>query len=90
MQITDHRAASRLVELRELNGINSPEALAQAIRVAALAQPWGEKGTVDAHTIRRIERFGHVPGARIRFVIAHYFGLRPDELWERTSRQVHA
>lgn len=82
MAFIDHRAADELRELREFNGYNSPEDLAKAIRVKAKTEPWGERGTVDAHTIRRIERHGHKPGPRARFVLAHFFGLRPNQLWQ--------
>lgn len=83
----DHRAAARLVEERELRGL-SPEGLSLAIKRASRNAPWGERGAVDAHTIRRIERDGHVPSERIRFVIASFFGHLPHEIWEPRNRRL--
>ena len=84
--LIDHAAAQRIREMREARGY-SPEALAAAIRDAAQDAPWGDRGAVDAHTIRRIEKTGHVPGPRIQFVLASFFGLVPHELWlPRASR----
>lgn len=89
MPVVDYHAASRLTELREAEGL-SPEALAQAIKARAPHEPWGDRGTVDAHTIRRIEREGHVPRERVRFVLARYFGLLPHELWQPRHRKAAA
>ena len=36
---------------------------------------------VSGHTIRRIERSGCVPGPRVQFLLAHYFEMRPTDLW---------
>jgi Predicted transcription factor, homolog of eukaryotic MBF1 len=79
--MVDFAAAQRIRELRELQGF-SPEALAEAIKEAATKEPWGDRGAVDAHTIRRIERSGHVPGERVRFVLSRFFGMVPHELWQ--------
>ncbi len=81
MAFTDHHAAEKLRELREAAGYNSAEALALAIRLAAPEAEWGKRGTVDAWTIRKIEQ-GHVPGPRIRFVLAGYFGCSQSTIWE--------
>lgn len=87
MALIDTYAAQTLVDLRRSHGL-SPEALAAAISRDSLARGFGNRGAVDAHTIRRIERHGHVPGIRIAFVLANYFDKRPDEIWdERRARQ---
>lgn len=86
MPMVDFAAAQRIREMREAQGY-SPEALAAAIRDAAQTAPWGDRGAVDAHTVRRIEREGHVPGPRVMFVLARFFDLTPHELWlPRSSR----
>ncbi|HVJ27443.1 MAG TPA: hypothetical protein VM493_07855, partial [Vicinamibacterales bacterium] len=67
----------------------SPEALASAIKEAGKDAPWGDRGAVDATTIRDIERVGRVPGPRVQFVLARYFDLTPHELWQPSrTRQV--
>lgn len=59
--------------------------------VEAKGEAW-TRGTVDAFTIRRIEgnpalnRPGRVPTARVAFVVAHYFGMQPHEIWKPTRR----
>lgn len=84
MPMVDFAAAQRIKEMREAQGF-SPEALAAAVREASQTEPWGERGAVDAHTVRRIERSGHVPGERVRFVLARFFGMTPHELWLPSS-----
>lgn len=69
----------------------SPEALAADIKMRAKSEPWGARGTVDAWTIREIEDRGHIPGPRIRFVLASYFGepiwyLPPGPLIKASAR----
>lgn len=86
MALIDTYAAGRLTELREAQGL-SPEALAVAINLAATQKGLGQRGAVNAHTIRRIERHGHVPGVRVAFVITSYFGMLPHELWQPTNRR---
>lgn len=86
MALIDHYAAQRLRDMREERGL-SPEALSREIALMAEKADWGSRGAVDAHTIRRIERRGHVPGPRIAFVVANYFGLRPNELWMPSNRR---
>jgi ribosome-binding protein aMBF1 (putative translation factor) len=85
--LIDHAAAQRIREMREARGY-SPEALSAAIKQAGKDAPWGDRGAVDAHTIRRIERHGHVPGPRIQFVLSQFLGFAaPHELWlPRSSR----
>lgn len=87
MAFIDYTAAADLKELREERGFNSPEALAQAIKLRAEKAEWGEKGAVDAHTIRRVEKHGHKPGPRARFVLAMFFDRRPDEIWRPGREQ---
>lgn len=87
MPLIDVHGAQRLADLRESRGL-SPEALSAEIATAAVAAPWGRRGSVDAHTIRRIERYGHVPGPRVAFVLASYFDLQPHELWQPGNRRV--
>lgn len=89
MALIDHYASQRLRDMRESRGL-SPEALAQEIAAKAKSAGWGCRGTVDAHTIRRIERRGHVPGPRIAFVVAAYFDLVPHELWLPANRRHEA
>jgi ribosome-binding protein aMBF1 (putative translation factor) len=86
MSLIDIHAAQRIQEMREARGL-SPEALAADIATHALSAGWGRRGSVDAHTIRRIERHGHVPGPRVAFVMASYFGMPPHELWEARNRR---
>lgn len=80
MPFIDTYAADRIREMRDQRGL-SPEALAREISKASRAHGW-ERGSVDAHTIRKIEGTGHVPTTRVRFVVSSYFGLLPHELWE--------
>lgn len=87
--LIDHAAAQRIREMREAQGF-SPEALSDAIRAAAKDAPWGDRGAVDAHTIRRIEKHGYVPGARVKFVLARFFGMTPHELWQPSRSRVAA
>lgn len=87
MAFTNYDAADKLKELRETAGL-SPEGLARAIRDAAETAPWGDRGCVDAHTIRRIERRGHVPGPRVRFVISHFYGVPMHEIWNEAKHRV--
>lgn len=86
MALIDHYAAQRVRDMREERGL-SPEALSREISSMAASAGWGTRGSVDAHTIRRIERRGHVPGPRIAFVLASYFGLKPHELWVPANRR---
>lgn len=87
MPFTDSHAAERLVELREAAGL-SPEHLAKEITAMAKSAGW-TKGAVDAYTIRRIEKDPYpVPTVRVQFVIAHYFGLAPHELWQPRYRKL--
>lgn len=85
MALIDTHAAGRLSEMRQDRGL-SPEALSDELKRLAVQAGWGSRGAADGHTIRRIERHGHVPGERVRFVITAYFGLKPHELWERGNR----
>jgi hypothetical protein len=87
MAFTDHHAANEIRSLREAAGYNSAEQLATAIRIAAPKAPWGKRGTVDAWTIRKVEE-GHVPGPRIRFVLASYFGRDQTDIWQPRNWQV--
>jgi ribosome-binding protein aMBF1 (putative translation factor) len=82
--MVDFAAAQRIREMREAQGY-SPEALADRIKEESRTAPWGDRGAVDAHTIRRIERSGHVPGERVRFVLSRFFGMVPHELWLPSS-----
>lgn len=85
MAFADHTAASKIRVLREQAGYNSAETLATAIRVAAAkGAEWGRRGTVDAWTIRKIEE-GHVPGPRIRFVLASFFDVEAEEIWQQRN-----
>ncbi len=92
MPFIDPQASNLLRELREHRGL-SPEDLAAEIKAMAMSLgPAWTRGTVDAYTIRRIEgtpdsqRPGLVPGPRVRFVIAHYFDKRPDQIWKSGRR----
>lgn len=87
MSLIDHHAGSTLRGLREQRGL-SPEALAAAIRDQAASAPWGDRGCVDAHTIRRIEKHGHVPSTRVRFVLAAFFALNPHDIWQAQNARV--
>lgn len=89
MPFIDYRAADRLRELREDAGL-SQEGLATAIKRKALAEGWlreGGHGTVNAFTIRRIEKDGHCPSERKRLVIALYFDTRPSTIWAPSNRR---
>lgn len=87
MALIDIHAAGRITEMRESRGM-SPEALALDIADHAASEGWGQRGAVNAHTIRRIERQGHVPGPRVAFVMASYFGMTPHELWLAQNKRV--
>lgn len=87
MALIDIHAAERITLMRESRGM-SPEALACDIAEHAMSEGWGQRGAVNAHTIRRIERTGHVPGPRVAFVMASYFGMVPHELWEPCNRRM--
>lgn len=89
MPAIDIHAAQRLRDLRVERGL-SPEALAQEIAAASRKAGWGERGAVNAHTLRRIEGQGHIPGPRVAFVVAAYFGLKPTELWDPGNRRAPA
>lgn len=89
MALIDHFAAQRLREMREDRGL-SPEQLASELRRAARSAPWGERGCVDAHTIRRIERHGHVPGPRVQFVLANFFGCPMRDIWVPSRQRAAA
>lgn len=80
----DLDGAMALRELREARGL-TPEALA-----ADIARMAYERGSVDASTIRRIEKFGHVPRPRVAFVLAAYFEMVPHELWPPHARMLVA
>lgn len=86
MTFADPVAAARLKELREGRGF-SPEGLAADIKRSALRAPWGDRGCVDPHTIRRIERDDHVPSLRVQFVLAHYFGVTMRDIWSPAQRR---
>ncbi len=89
MPYADYTAANTVRNLREAAGFNSPEELEAAIRVAAeKGAPWAHRGTVNAWTIRKIEE-GHVPGARIRYVLSSYFKREPsDPIWETRNWEI--
>lgn len=86
MPMIDFAAAEAIREMRVELGF-SPEALAAAIKERAKDAPWGDRGAVDAHTIRRIEKHGHVPGPRIQFVLAAFFDQSPHDIWQ--TRRYH-
>jgi hypothetical protein len=86
----DKGAGHVLREMREERGLGSPEALAQDLRLKAKTAPWGERGCVDAWTLRQIERKGRVPGVRIQFVLANYFGVDRREIWVPGRQEVAA
>lgn len=81
MAFADYTAAETIRDLREAAGYNSPETLAAAIRSASGKAKWGKRGTVDPWTIRKIEQ-GHVPGPRIRFILASFFEVEQREIWQ--------
>lgn len=89
MALIDTYAGQRITEMRQALGM-SPEDLAADIAEAAATAPWGKRGAVDAWTIRRIESKGHVPGPRVMFVLANYFGMVPHELWDARHAKVAA
>lgn len=87
MPMTDFHAATTVRDLRESAG-KSQEALARDIRRMAETNGWFRvHGAVDAFTIRRIERDGHCPSERVRFVIALYFGQQPRDIWRPENRR---
>lgn len=86
MAFIDHYAASTIKEWREERGL-SPEALAVEINAVGRDRGLGPKYTVHPHTIRRIEG-GHVPGIRVRMVVASFFEMPPHKLWRADRRQV--
>lgn len=84
MPFVDPEAALLLQELIESRGY-SPEQLAEAITERSKQNGW-ERGTVDAHTIRRVLSHSHVPGVRVRLVIATFFDRPPHEIWKPSRR----
>lgn len=78
-------AARRLRTMREERGL-SPEALAYVIAQLAEVKGWGNRGTVDPHTIRRVEKTGHIPGVRVQFVLAFWAQTVPHEFWRESDR----
>lgn len=90
MAFKDEGAGALVRELREERGLNSPEALANDVRLKARTEAWGERGAVDAWTIRQIERKGRVPGVRVQFVLAHYFGVDRRAIWVPGRERVAA
>lgn len=88
MPFIDQHAKAKVRELREERGL-SQEGLAIAIRRHARREGWLSEdgiGAVDPFTIRRIESFGHCPSERIRLVIALFFGVRPNDIWQPSNR----
>lgn len=81
MALVDPSAGERLRELREEHGFGSAEALAADLKIKSMGADWGARGVVDPWTIRQIERDGRVPGARIQFVLANYFGVDRRTIW---------
>jgi DNA-binding XRE family transcriptional regulator len=69
----DRAAAALLQQLRTDSGL-SPETLSQGIHAAKL-------GYVSGRQIRRIEREGIIPTARVQFAIAQFFERVPSEVW---------
>lgn len=93
MGLIDTGAADRLAELMEGHGY-TPESLALEIRLeveiaakAGESPRWGKLGTVDASTIRRILDEGHVPGPRVKTVLARFFDRSMGDIWRPTARQ---
>lgn len=85
---TDHAAGGVVARERELRGL-SQEGLANAIKRFAVDEGWFKvHGAVDAFTIRRIERDGHVPSERVRLVIALFFDTEPRAIWEPQNRRL--
>lgn len=74
----DRAAASLLRQLRTDRGL-SPESLSYGIHAAKL-------GYVSGRQIRRIEREGIIPTARVQFAIAQFFDRLPSEVWVQRSR----
>lgn len=69
----DKRAGQLLNALRRSRGL-SPEGLGAALHLAGL-------GFVSGRQIRRIERDGVIPTARVQFALARFFERRPDQIW---------
>lgn len=83
----DWTAAAWLDEQLDAHGL-SPEELSSAIKDMAERGGWAGRGTVDAHTIRRIVKNGHCPQRRVRMNIALYFGTRPELVWVKGRGRV--
>lgn len=83
----DVHAAEVVRDFREDAGL-SVEGLASAIQLRSQQEGWFKiHGAVDAFTLRRIEATGHCPSERVRFVIAHYFGVGPRDIWQPRNRR---
>lgn len=82
----DTHAAEKLAELREDAGF-SQEGFAKALRAKAEEEGWSKVyGAVDAFTIRAIEDYSHVPGARVRLLIALFLEVQPRDIWVPANR----
>lgn len=66
--MTRDRLAALQVKSRRIDAGLSPEQLGYIVGVSG-------------HTIRRIEREGIVPTARVQFLLAKYFDSRPTDIW---------
>lgn len=83
----DRRAADYLRELRESRGL-SPQQLASAITRIATKTADAHPYTVSTRTIYRIEEEWAVPGPRIKFALAEFFGVPMADIWRPVrSRQ---
>lgn len=81
----DWAAADYLVELRESRGL-SREALADEITRIATKSNSTIPYTVSARSIYRYEEEGAVPGARIKFALAEFYGVPLVEIWQPVRR----
>jgi transcriptional regulator with XRE-family HTH domain len=77
----DTAAGDRVRRLRINQGLGIRD-LARAIEEKGVEAGYDrERVCVSEDTLALLEK-GHIPGPRIKFAVAHYFGLRPGQLWK--------
>lgn len=79
--------AANLIRALRVNRTGlSPEQICPHIRAKGVESGFtADRVTVSPAEIRLIERTGHIPGPRVKFALALYFGLQPGHIWKADS-----